>query len=305
MLGGEPVVDGEDRDAGPLGQQPAGPVVGVEVAVDEPAAVEVEQQAAGLTGRDAVPPRRQAGRQVVARRAARRPQVADRADRLAAADDLRGVQHRVATVGHGKRLRPGDPRQPLQPQHQLGLEATASARRRPPAGPASRRSTGAGSPSTRLEGGGFDGGPDRHAHNLRAPADRPTSPRRSPVGATLTSCRWRCCRSLTRTPPPPCAADSRRAATGCPRSSRRRTSRARRPRRHPGGPRPFPRPRALLAPLQPAGPRARRGPRPAAPRAGPLPGDLHQQPRRVLHGPGGRPQAPDRDRARRPRGCRG
>ena len=43
---------------------------------------------------------------------------------------------------------------------------------------------------------------------------------------------------------------------------------------------------------------------PAAAGAGALPGHLRQQPRRVLHGPGGRPQAPDRRRRRRPRGLR-
>ena len=68
--------------------------------------------------------------------------------------------------------------------------------------------------------------------------------------------------------------------------------------------RPVPRPRAVLAPAQPAGPRAGRGREPAAAGAGPLPGHLRQQPRRVLHGPGGRPQAPDRGRGRRPRGLR-
>ena len=43
---------------------------------------------------------------------------------------------------------------------------------------------------------------------------------------------------------------------------------------------------------------------PAAARAGPVPRDLRQQPRRVLHGPGGRPQAPHRRRRRRARGLR-
>ena len=68
--------------------------------------------------------------------------------------------------------------------------------------------------------------------------------------------------------------------------------------------RPVPRPRAVLAALQPAGARAGRGPDAAAARAGAVPGDLRQQPRRVLHGPGGRPQAPDRRRRRRPRRLR-
>ena len=36
--------------------------------------------------------------------------------------------------------------------------------------------------------------------------------------------------------------------------------------------------------------------RPAAAGAGQVPGDLRQQPGRVLHGPGGRPEAPRRDR---------
>ncbi len=74
------------------------------------------------------------------------------------------------------------------------------------------------------------------------------------------------------------------------------------PRRDQRGLRPVPGPRAVLAAVQPARPRARRGPEPAAARARPVPGDLLEQPRRVLHGPRGRPQAPDRHRARRPRG---
>ena len=69
-------------------------------------------------------------------------------------------------------------------------------------------------------------------------------------------------------------------------------------RRH-AAPRPLPRPRAELARLQPAGARARRGPRPPAARARQLPGDLREQPRRVLHGARRRPQAPHRDRPRR------
>ena len=68
---------------------------------------------------------------------------------------------------------------------------------------------------------------------------------------------------------------------------------------------PVPRPRAVLAGVQPAGARAGRGPGPAAARAGQVPGHLRQQPRRVLHGPGRRPEAPHRHRHRRPRRQRG
>ena len=75
-----------------------------------------------------------------------------------------------------------------------------------------------------------------------------------------------------------------------------------RPRRPPR--RPVPRPGAVLAALQHPRARARRGPEPAAARAGPVPGDLRLQPRRVLHGPGGRPEAPDRRRGGRPRRVR-
>ena len=64
--------------------------------------------------------------------------------------------------------------------------------------------------------------------------------------------------------------------------------------------RPLPRPRAVLAALQRARARAGRGPRPAAARAHPVPRHLRQQPRRVLHGAGGRPEAPPRRRRRRP-----
>ena len=65
--------------------------------------------------------------------------------------------------------------------------------------------------------------------------------------------------------------------------------------------RPVPRPRALLAALQPARPRARRGHLAAAAGAGAVPGDLRQQPRRVLHGARRRPQAAHRRRRRRAR----
>ena len=60
--------------------------------------------------------------------------------------------------------------------------------------------------------------------------------------------------------------------------------------------RPLPQPRAVLARLQRPGAGAGRGPQPAAAGAGQVPGDLRHQPRRVLHGPGGRAEAPRRDR---------
>ena len=72
-----------------------------------------------------------------------------------------------------------------------------------------------------------------------------------------------------------------------------------RPRRQGPARGPLPRPRAVLAALQRAGARARRGRRAAAAGAGAVPGDLRLQPRRVLHGPGRRPEAPDRRRRRR------
>ena len=59
---------------------------------------------------------------------------------------------------------------------------------------------------------------------------------------------------------------------------------------------PLPGPGDQLAAVQRAGARARRGPGAAAAGAGPVPGHLRQQPGRVLHGPGGRPQAPHRHR---------
>ncbi len=97
----------------------------------------------------------------------------------------------------------------------------------------------------------------------------------------------------------------------------RRPSRARdvrggaavRARRRGAGPpgevrRPLPRPRAVVAALQPAAARDGRGREPAAARAGPVDGVLRQQPRRVLHGPRRRPQAPDRGRDGRAGGVR-
>ncbi len=65
---------------------------------------------------------------------------------------------------------------------------------------------------------------------------------------------------------------------------------------------PLPGPGALLAALQPARARARRGRQPPAAGADPLRRDLRQQPRRVLHGPGRRPEAAHRCRRRRTRG---
>ena len=71
----------------------------------------------------------------------------------------------------------------------------------------------------------------------------------------------------------------------------------RRARRAPG--RPLPRPRDLVAAVQRAGAPARRRRDRATARARPLPGDLRLEPRRVLHGAGGRPEAPHRHRHRR------
>ena len=68
--------------------------------------------------------------------------------------------------------------------------------------------------------------------------------------------------------------------------------------------RPLPRPRDLLAAVQRARPRARGGREHPAARARPLPRHLRPQPRRVLHGAGGRPQAAHRDRPRRAVGQR-
>ena len=98
----------------------------------------------------------------------------------------------------------------------------------------------------------------------------------------------------------------RRPARGPVRGVRRRAAVRVRDRRLRvrGVPRPVPRPRAVVAALQPAGAGARRGRAPAAARAAALPGDLRQQPRRVLHGAGGRSQAPDRGRRGRARGVR-
>ena len=93
-------------------------------------------------------------------------------------------------------------------------------------------------------------------------------------------------------------------ATARRRPGRRRPGAPRPSRRTAAARRPVPRPRAVLAGVQRAGARARRGPRPAAARARQVPGDLRQQPRRVLHGARRRPQAAHRHRHRRARGQR-
>ncbi len=85
-----------------------------------------------------------------------------------------------------------------------------------------------------------------------------------------------------------------------PRSRRRRGRVRARPGRRRAAPGPFPGPRALLARLQRTRAGAGRGPGDADPGAGQLPGDLRLEPGRVLHGPGGRAQAPHRHRRRHP-----
>src|SRR5690606_5452903 len=71
-------------------------------------------------------------------------------------------------------------------------------------------------------------------------------------------------------------------------------------RRRPAAAGPLPRPGAQLARLQRARPRTGRGSRHPAAGTRELPRDLRQQPRRVLHGPGGRSEAPHRHRRRHP-----
>ena len=94
------------------------------------------------------------------------------------------------------------------------------------------------------------------------------------------------------------------AAREAPTTGRRRTPRHPAGRRRPLPAGPLRRSRALLAGLQRARARARRGRGPATAGAGQVPGDLRLQPRRVLHGPRGRPQAAHRRRDRRARGQR-
>ena len=112
VLGRQPVVDRQDPDAAALGQEPAGRVVAVEVAVHPAAAVEVHQQrAAGRrTSRHEEPAAQPAHRQV-----------ADGADRLVAAGHHGLEQDRAASGRHGQG---GDLRlagELLQPEHQLGV----------------------------------------------------------------------------------------------------------------------------------------------------------------------------------------
>ena len=194
---------------------------------------------------------------------------------------------RAAALGDRQRLGAGLPGQPLEAQHQLGVDGQRLRRRGRPAARRARRCTGSGSAMRAAQAEGLEAvaGPSRaqpivHRRDVTAFTDMPDSSSLSRPTAVASSHGEGVPEETFDVEPPYEPDDDALAA--------RREVR-----------RPLPRPRAVLAALQPAGARARRGPEAAAARADPLPGDLHQQPRRVLHGPGGRPQAPDRRRAGR------
>ena len=90
--------------------------MGVEVAVHPAAAVEEDQQRAGLAGRALV------GLEgTYSRPGGPHRQVAHRTDRLLAAGQPGLAQDRPPPLGDRQRLRPRLAGQPLQPQHQLGV----------------------------------------------------------------------------------------------------------------------------------------------------------------------------------------
>jgi hypothetical protein len=112
VLGTEPVVDRQHPHAAALGQEAAGGVVGVEVAVHEAAAVEEHQQRAGRrgVGRDVQPAGQVAHRQA-----------ADRPDRVPAAGH-RGVTYDgPPPLGDRQRLRAPFAGEALEAQDQLGV----------------------------------------------------------------------------------------------------------------------------------------------------------------------------------------
>ena len=111
VLGALVVLHGQHAHAGPLGDQPARGVVGVDVAHEEATAVEEDQQRVGVTGRGGgdVEPRREPGG----------GEVADLADRLVAAGLCGLVPGGRAGPVDGQRLHGGQSGGLLQPQHQL------------------------------------------------------------------------------------------------------------------------------------------------------------------------------------------
>jgi hypothetical protein len=112
VLGPEPVVDRQHPKPTVLGQEAAGGVVRVEVAVHEAAAVEEDQQRTR---------RRDAGREVEPAGQVADRQTADRPDRLPAAGHRGVTQHGPAALEDRQRLGGAVAGDPLQAQDQLGV----------------------------------------------------------------------------------------------------------------------------------------------------------------------------------------
>ena len=124
VLRGEPVVHGQHAYVGPLGQQTAHGVVAVEVPVDHPAAVDVDQHRAQHTpGRLRLDEPRPRHVEPGAHRPGQRGhvQVTGLPDRLAATGDLRLAHHLGAHHREREALRQRVAGQLLQPEHPLRL----------------------------------------------------------------------------------------------------------------------------------------------------------------------------------------
>ena len=141
-----------------------------------------------------------------------------------------------------------------------------------------------------------------HAEQQPSPASTARSGRRTRTAAARTSGRAagdRRAACEAENPAPPAAAHRRDHRDRARLPGRRRARRPAGADRHsPLRParRPLPQPRAVVARLQRPRARAGRGPQPAAAGARQVPGDLREQPRRVLHGPRRRAEAPRRGR---------
>ncbi len=173
---------------------------------------------------------------------------------------------------------------------QTGLRGSANAARRARAFAASRGAREQRgrrpAPSGAVRRACITGGAEQWAHEQ--PAQRPGT---GPARAALRGLH-------SRAPPAHRVGGGLRSGTRHRRRPRRVRGVA--VRRAPAAAGPLPGPGAQLARVQRTGPGARRGPEHPAARTGELPRHLRQQPRRVLHGPGGGPEAPYRHRCRHP-----
>ena len=229
-------------------------------------------------------------------------EVAHRSDRLPAADQPLLAHELGARLGQRQRLRRGDPGQPLQRAASAGARGRAPARRARPGGGSSSALDPDGQVHREPEQG-LDSRRKRRSgtgDNLRH-----ASPHCSPCGVRLRPCPPTA--SSPPSGPTPRRVRSTRACASSPPTSSTWTRRTT-PTRS-SSPRASSRTASSTASCPgcastsgcSSSPRTTE---PAAARARPVPGHLRQQPRRVLHGPGRRPQAPHRRRGRRPRGVR-